>query len=155
LLKNKSIEIIELNESHARQISDLLLSEDKDYSKYFIPFDFDYETIQNILKNKKYDKYYGLFVNKTICGFYMLRGFDEGYQIPSYGVWISKAYSNKGLSTLTLFHAISFCKVNNIPKLMRKVHPENTIAKSIYERFGFKQKGTDPVNNNVIYYKDI
>ena len=38
---------------------------------------------------------------------------------------------------------------------MFKVHPDNTIAKVLYERFGFQQAGIDPKNNNLIYYKDI
>ena len=85
----------------------------------------------------------------------MLRGFDEGYEIPSYGVWISKKYSAMGLSKLTLQHAVSICKINGIKKLLLKVHPENKRAKMIYENFGFTKESVDPKNNNLIYYKDI
>ena len=28
----------------------------------------------------------------------MLRGFDEGFEVPSYGVWISKKFSDMGLA---------------------------------------------------------
>ena len=38
----------------------------------------------------------------------MLRGFDEGYEIPSYGVWISSKYANKGLAKLTLQYSIIY-----------------------------------------------
>jgi len=38
---------------------------------------------------------------------------------------------------------------------MLKVHPENIVAKSIYERFGFKQAGIDQKNSNLIYYKSL
>lgn len=85
----------------------------------------------------------------------MLRGFDEGYSVPSYGVWISENYSNKGLSTFTLQHAISFCKLNSIKKIMLKVHPDNVSAKHIYEKHGFKQTGVDPKIHHLIYHKDL
>jgi len=120
-----------------------------------LPFNFNYVTIKEILNKKKDDKFFGLFTDNSLIGFYMLRGFDEGFDIPSYGVWISKKYSAKGLSKLTLQHALSFCKINEIKKIILKVHPENKIAKMIYENFGFINEGIDPKNNNLIYYKDI
>ncbi|RKY92335.1 MAG: hypothetical protein DRQ13_10485 [Ignavibacteriae bacterium] len=90
-----------------------------------------------------------------LVGFYMLRGFDEGFEVPSYGVWISDKFSGLGLSKLTLQHAITFCKVNDLKIIMLKVHPKNIIAKSIYEAFGFKQEGFDDNNSNLIYYKNL
>lgn len=144
-----------VDSSFAGELSYLLLNSKKDYSKHFIPFPFDQKSIESVLCNAIKDKFYGVFVSGTLVGFYMLRGFDEGYSIPSYGVWISEQFSNKGLSTLTLQHAISFCKINSIKKIMLKVHPDNLTAKHIYEKNGFIQTGTDPKNHHLIFHKDI
>lgn len=151
----KDIEIILLNASNAPELARLLMSSSKQYSSYFIPFSFDEKSIESLLQRAIKDKFYGLFVNGVLAGFYMLRGFDEGYSIPSYGVWIAEEFSNKGLSTLTLQHAISFCKINSIKKIMLKVHPDNLAAKHIYEKFGFKQTSIDPRNHHLIFHKDI
>jgi len=151
----KTILIKEIDGSFAKELTDLLSLEEKEYSKYFIPFNFDYSTINKILTEKKEDKFFGLFVDDSLIGFYMLRGFDEGYEIPSFGVWISKAYSAKGLSKLTLQHAVSICKINGVKKLLLKVHPENKRAIKIYKNFGFIKESVDPKNKNLIYYKDI
>ncbi len=94
----------------------------KDYNKHFIPFEFTHNKLESILSKTVRDLYIGIFVNKKIAGFFMLRGFDEGYEIPSYGVWISSQYSNKGLAKLTLQHAISTCLLAGIKKIMLKVH---------------------------------
>ena len=151
-----SLEIKELTLEHSLIFSKRLLEESKEYLKHFIPFAENSETfIRKILSQKKSDKYFGLFLKDDIVGFYMLRGFDAGYEIPSYGVWISSKYSNKGLSTLTLFHAFSFCKLNNIKTLMLKVHPENIVAKKLYEKFGFKQVGIDEKIGHLIYHKSF
>lgn len=151
----KTLEIKKLITDNTKELAQLLQSADEDYSQYFIPFTFDDETILRIISNAIKDQYYGIFVDSKLAGFYMLRGFDEGYSIPSYGVWISEKYVNRGLSTFSLQHAISFCKLNSIKKLMLKVHPENQAAKHIYEKYGFKQTGVDPKIHHLIYHKEL
>jgi len=150
-----NLEIKELNPDFAEDLANGLSKEKKEYLKYFTPFEFSAISIGNILKQVKLDKYFGLFVDDDLVGFYMLRGFDEGYEIPSYGVWISSKFSNRGLSTLTLYHSFAFCKLNGIKTLMLKVHPENKVAKNLYESLGFKKTGLDGKNNNLIYNKNF
>lgn len=149
------LELKKLNIKNAEELTDLLQSSDEEYTKYFIPFKYDLPTISNILKNKNKDQYYGIYFNSVLIGFYMLRGFDAGYDIPSYGVWISKEYSSKGISKFTLQHAISICKLNNIKRIMLKVHPDNLTAKKIYEDFGFVNEGVDGKIGHLIYFKNL
>jgi RimJ/RimL family protein N-acetyltransferase len=151
----KAIEIKLLTNENSRELAELLQNSDKEYSQYFIPFTFDYGTVFKLLSNVVKDQYYGIFSDNNLIGFYMLRGFDEGFDIPSYGVWIAKDFSSKGISKLTLQHAISVCKVNNIKKLILKVHPDNIIAKNIYEKFGFIYQGVDNRIGHLIYHKMI
>ncbi len=152
---HKNVEIKEIQSEQASTLSALILNAPKDHTKYFTPFSFEEDSIKKIINNAVNDKYFGIFINDDLAGFYMLRGFDQGYEVPSYGVWVSDKFSGLGLSKLTLQHAITFCKINNIKKIMLKVYPENIIAKSIYEAFGFKQEGFDNNNSNLIYYKSL
>ena len=154
-MTENNLEIVELTPEIASVLSKKLLEESKEYLKHFIPFDFSESSVKKILSEKRLDKYFGLFLKKDLIGFYMLRGFDKGYEIPSYGVWISSKYANMGLSTLTLYHAFAFCKLNGIKTLMLKVHPDNFTAKNLYEKLGFKQTGFDEKINNIIYHKSI
>ena len=128
---HKNVEIKELQSEQASTLSALILNIPEDYSKYFVPFSFKEDSITKIINDAVNDKYFGIFINDDLAGFYMLRGFDEGYEVPSYGVWISDKFSGLGLSKLTLQHAITFCKLNGLKKIMLKVHPENVIAKNI------------------------
>jgi RimJ/RimL family protein N-acetyltransferase len=150
-----ALEIKRFALDQAQELTNLLEGSDKEYSQYFIPFSFNFETIYSLLLKAKKDQYYGIYIAKVLVGFYMLRGFDEGYETPSYGVWISKDFTSKGLSKLTLHHAITFCKTNNIKKIMLKVHPDNIIAKNIYEDFGFIYQGIDERIGHLIYFKNI
>ena len=149
------LEIIILNKTYAKDVLDLFLRTKKEYSKYFIPFEFNLNIIESFFGNAKKDLFFGLFVDKKMIGFYMLRGFDEGFKVPSYGVFIDENYSGKGLGQLTLFHAISQCKILNVKKLLLKVHPDNLSAKHIYEKNGFIIEGVDPKNDNLIMFKDL
>ena len=148
-MKMMEIKIITIN--HSEELSDLLNSEEIGYTKYFNPFKFDYSTIISILQNSINDKFFGIFIENKLIGFYMLRGLDQGYTVPSYGVFISNRFSGLGLAKLTLQHALSICKMNNINEMMLKVHPNNIYAKKMYEDFGFNYAGIDEKNNNRIY----
>ena len=150
-----SLDIKLLNISQSTELYEMFLNSDKEYSKYFIPFEISKKSISTILGSKIRDLYFGLFIKDKLCGLFMLRGFDEGYEIPSYGVWISPKYQNLGLAKLTLNFVITFCKINAIKKIMLKVHPENKIAKNIYEKMGFVRVGIDNKNKNIIYHKTL
>ncbi len=149
------LEIKKIDQSFSSQLSNMLSSSSIEYNQHFIPFLFDEKTIYNILINTKKDYFYGIFFSNELVGFYMLRGFDEGYEIPSYGVFIKEEFSSKGLGKLSLDHAISLSKLLNKKRIMLKVHPENKTAKTLYEKYGFQQEGMDPKNSNMIMFKDL
>lgn len=151
----KIINFRKLQPKDAAELSKLINNDSKDYSQYFVAFEFDSITIENILTKAKNDLYYGVYWGEELTGFYMLRGFDEGYTIPSYGVYISSRFRNKGLAALTLNHAISTCKLLGLKKLRLKVHKENTFALKQYIKFDFVETGFDEKINNIVMHRDI
>ncbi len=150
-----SIKFRILTETDAVALSHLFTSSSADYIRYFIPFRFDLDTIKTILSNAKDDRYIGVFNNQLLIGFYMLRGFDQGYETPSFGVFINQTYSGRGLAKQSLEHALTFCRNNKIKKIMLKAHPENKVAVKFYKKAGFVSQGIDPVNNNIILEKKL
>jgi len=151
----KIINFRKLQSADAAELSKLINNDSKDYSQYFVAFEFDLVTIKNILTKAKNDLYYGVYWGEELTGFYMLRGFDEGFTIPSYGVYISSRFNNKGLAALTLNHAISTCKFLECKKLRLKVHTANTYALKQYVKFGFVETGFDEKINNIIMQRDL
>lgn len=149
------LEIRQIDISLAKEVSEMLSTSSKDYNRHFIPFQFDLDSVKAVFNKIKKDYFFGIFLNNALIGFYMLRGFDEGYEIPSYGVFIKESYSNKGLGKLTLDHAVSLCKILDKKRLMLKVHPDNVNAKNLYIKYGFKEEGIDPKNSNLIMFKDL
>jgi RimJ/RimL family protein N-acetyltransferase len=127
-----------LSALEAPSLSDLLTSDDTGYSQYFIPFANDRENLEKILRSANEDRYWGLWFASDLAGFFMLRGFDEGYRRPSFGVYIARKYSGRGLSGLALAYCICWCRMNGIKEMMLKVHPDNYHAHKTYEKAGFK-----------------
>ena len=74
-----ALEIKRLNINQSEELANLLQSADDNYSQYFIPFPFDLKTISKVLSKAIKDQIYGIYVEDNLVGFYMLRGFDEGY----------------------------------------------------------------------------
>lgn len=137
------------------KLSAMLVAAPAAYSRFFIPFAFDAESVKSVLRKVRKDNFFVVMVNGDWAGFYMLRGFDSGYRVPAYGVWIAPKYKNCGLAALTLAHAFAICKLNGVERLMLKVHPQNVKALKLYERIGFIRTGIDPRNSNFVYQKSF
>ena len=137
------------------KLSAMLVAAPAAYSRFFIPFAFDAENVKSVLRKAKKDIFFAVKVNGDWAGFYMLRGFDSGYRVPAYGVWITPKYKNCGLAALTLAHAFAICKLNGVGQMMLKVHPKNVKALKLYEKTGFIRTGSDPRNSNFVYQKSF
>lgn len=149
------IELRQLNLTDLPDIVELWDKDPADYNLHFIPFEMNLQNLKSIIEQADKDLFIGVFVAKKAAGFFMLRGFDNGYEIPSYGVWISKQYANKGLAKLTLQHSIAICRMSGVKKIMLKFHPENIIAMKMYKKFGFIETGIDEKIGHIIMHKDL
>ena len=144
-----------LTPTDAPSLSAMLLEQPQDYIQYFIPFSFEPEDIESKLEQATNDLFMGMFWQGEIAGFFMLRGWDAGYEVPSYGVVIARHFAGKGLGKLSLEASKSICRLSGVTRMMLKVHPDNHAAKHIYEAAGFVQTGVDQKINNLIYHYEF
>lgn len=145
------MEIRLLTTSDSKHLFELLNDARPDYIGYFTPFKVEQAAISNMLASVTSDRYWGIFHDSTLTGFFMLRGFDAGYKRPSYGVFIAEVFAGNGLLKLSLNYVRSWCRLNGVGNLMLKVHPDNTVARRSYEAFGFSEEGFDEKNGNIMY----
>lgn len=132
------VKIIKLNSQYSTELSQMVFADPPDYRQHFTPFSFEAKALNERLKAVQKDQYWGInYADKLVC-FFMLRGFDEGYKRPSFGVYVAKPFTNKGLGKLAIQYALSWCRLNNITAVMLKVHPHNTYARHTYQQAGFK-----------------
>ncbi len=133
----------------------MLSSQTSAYMRFFTPFRFDEEALLSMLGGKNQDVFMGIYWQDRLVGFFMLRGWDEGYEVPSYGVVIDERYSGYGLTRLSLRIAKSICRLRRVPRIMLKVHPDNLTAKTLFEEAHFVHTGVDAESGKLVYHFDV
>lgn len=139
----------------ASLLAGLMQQQPPGYMQYFTPFAFEAPVIEAMLAGSSQDVYMGIFWDEALAGFFMLRGWDEGYAVPAYGVTIAESFRGQGLGRLSLEASKSISRLKGAERLMLKVHPNNRAAKHLYESVGFVETGYDARNGNLIYHFEL
>ena len=159
-MSTRNIVIRPFAEGDATAALALLRAAAPDYVRYFRPFEFEVGTVNRLVREARLDRWFVIEVTRdgdaaAPVGFYMLRGIDEGFADPMYGIFIAEKFSGLGLARLSLAHAESMCRLNGWPNLLLKVDPANTRAFALYEASGFRFLRLDPANGNQVLIKPL
>jgi ribosomal protein S18 acetylase RimI-like enzyme len=139
---------------------ELLRAASADYARFFRPFEFEADAVDRLVRAARDDRWFSLELvgdgaAPTFAGFYMLRGIDEGFSDPMYGIFVAQKFSGLGLARLSLAHAEAMCRVNAWPNLLLKVNPANTRAFALYESSGFRFLRHDPDTGDQVLIKPL
>jgi RimJ/RimL family protein N-acetyltransferase len=151
---NKSLSIRSLEPPDAAVISTFLRSQSPEYLRFFYAFGSDESEIAEILSASEMDIYSGVFWQAPLVGIFFLRGWDAGYEIPSFGVLIDEKYRGKAFLSLTVDAAKLICRLSGINRFMVKIHPDNIALRNVH-RMGFYQTGVEESTGNVIFHLDF
>ncbi len=143
-----------LDVHQAPELCVLLQSQNAGYIQYFNPFLFDEDTLRSVLSKVHEDVFEGLYHGDRLIGLMMLRGWNEGYEVPTLGVMIDEQHRNYGLMTLTVEVAKVICRMRKVRRIMYKAHPDNVPAKSA-TRLGFTQTGVDNSTGYLIFHMNL
>lgn len=138
----------------ARALSEMLRAQPAEYARFFYAFSFDEGDIARMLAARRRDVYMGLLWGGELAGFFMLRGWDEGYEVPSLGTFVAEGYRGRGLMPLTVELTRVICRLRGTTRVMYKSHPGNAPARKA-AAMGFRQGGVDPATGNLIFYLDV
>jgi len=114
----------------------MMMMERPSYLENFTAFR-SHDTLHIQCINAKNDGFFVLSLNNCLAGFFCLRGLDEGYEKPSFGVYVASKYQGKGLARLALKEASNWCKRHSLPAIILKVTKNNKRAYCLYRRYGF------------------
>jgi len=103
----------------------------------FTAFPLNDESAKFICKPNHKDKYYFYTEELSILGFSMLRGWEEGFDIPSFGVFVDKDWQGKGIGNKITRETIEECLKLGCDKVRLSVYLSNKPAYSLYKKFGF------------------
>lgn len=154
ILQKKSLSIRSLELADAASAAAFLSAQPPEYLKFFYAFGSDEAAMTEILTACEADVYAGVFWQSKLIGMFMLRGWDAGFEIPSFGVLIDEKYRGKAFLSFTVDAARLICRLSGVERLMVKIHPDNLALKNV-GRMGFYQTGVEETTGNVIFHLDI
>jgi [ribosomal protein S18]-alanine N-acetyltransferase len=105
---------------------------------FFKPHPFTEEAIERILLSASKDLYYVLVEGTEVLGYGMLRGWDEGYVIPSLGIAIHPRLRGVGLGRLFMQFLGAAAKCRGTKRIMLRVKAQNKKAAKLYESLGYE-----------------
>jgi ribosomal protein S18 acetylase RimI-like enzyme len=127
--------IIKVDYWNLYDLHKFLIFEPESYLKYFHPHEFD---MASLLKELETGDYFCLlYWRYSPIGYGMLRGWSQGYEIPSLGIAISHVHQHKGLGNYMMAHLELTARMNNAEKLRLVVAKENENAIKLYTKRGY------------------
>jgi hypothetical protein len=138
----------------AAAVSRLLRAQPPEYVRFFYAFGFGEEEIARVLGGRRRDVYSGIFWRGELACFFMLRGWDAGYEVPSFGVLVDVKHRGRAFMRIALDVAKLVCRLAGAPRLMAKIHPDNVSPRGA-RRLGLVQTGLEAETGNVVYHIDL
>lgn len=125
----------EMRKSLEKFFNDLKRSGD---DRYFHPHRLDRVGAAMICKFPSEDLYYVATYKDRIMAYGMLRGWAEGYEIPSLGIAVHKPMRGTKLAKAFMHFLHAAAWINGADKVRLKVHPKNAPAVKLYKSLGYK-----------------
>jgi ribosomal-protein-alanine N-acetyltransferase len=106
-------------------------------TEYFYPHPFTEDAVERIIRAGGRDLFYVLCEGSSVVGYGMLRGWDEGYEIPSLGIAIHPAARNAGLGRVLMHFLHGAARRRGASKVRLRVKAQNTRATKLYQDLGY------------------
>ena len=133
-----ALEIVRLDLAHVDALAALLAAiRDEGLVRWFEPHPFDREHLTSLCDPKKSDLFYVMTAAGDVLGYGLLRGWDEGYDVPSLGIAIHPASRGKklGMAMMEFLHAAAAIRGSKQVRL--RVYRDNEVAIGLYRRMGY------------------
>ena len=94
-----------------------------------------------MLSERREDRFYGAFEPAgEMVALSMLRGWDEGYVVPSFGIAVDAGWHGRGVGTRMTAWTVEQARALGAPSVRLTVYADNPGARRIYERLGFAER---------------
>lgn len=110
---------------------------------FFRPHAFTAMEAQRLADYSGRDVYAMLLDAGRPVAYGMLRGWDEGFTTPSAGIAVRNSARGTGYGRLMMAHLHTEARARGAVEVRLRVHPDNVIARRLYESLGYEYRGTD------------
>jgi perosamine synthetase len=114
-------------------------------TRQFHPFALSAATARAITREPGRDRYFGVRLGDRLVGFSMLRGWNEGFEIPSFGVFVDAAHHARGIGRALTAHTVEQARLLGCRSVRLSVYAGNVAALRLYAALGFRERSRDPL----------
>ncbi len=115
----------------------------------FDPFPLTEHEARRIALEPHQDEYYVAARAGSLVGFSMLRGFEEGYDIPSFGIFVDHKAQGEGIGRLLTAWTIAAARRRGCRSVRLSVYASNSVAHCLYTSMGFIERERSTVDRAV------
>ena len=121
---------------------------------FFHPHPLTREAAQDVCTNVGLDLYYALMGRRGIHAYGMLRGWDDGFDVPSLGLAVAPEFRGTSVSRacLEMLHVAAF--VRGAKSIRLKTYPQNTKALALFRSAGYIFDGTIE-SGQLVGFRDV
>ena len=105
--------------------------------KHFHPHPLTREEAFRRARYTGQDLYYALLDGGEVAGYGMLRGWDEGYEVPALGIAVDPAAQGRGYGRLLMQFLHAAARARGAKAIRLKVYADNTPALALYRSLGY------------------
>ena len=113
--------------------------------KNFDPFPLTAEQARRIALEACLDAYFVARMETELVGMSMLRGFDEGFEVPSFGIFIDYHHHGQGIGRRLTSWTVGEAGRRGCSSIRLSVYASNTAALRLYRSLGFEEQGREAV----------
>ncbi len=110
---------------------------ESDPVRHFRPIPDDPSLVSTLLAKADKDAYMFATFGDQPVGLYTIRGLDEGYSEPMFGIYVFRKYRGLGAASLLMSHAELTCRIKGYQAILLKVDQDNKHAQTIYHKKGY------------------
>jgi [ribosomal protein S18]-alanine N-acetyltransferase len=121
--------------------------------EHFHPHPFNRETAVKISNYNGKDLYYVLADQGQVFGYGMLRGWDEGFEVPSLAICIKNEFRGMGYGRVFVSFLHSAAKLRKASRVRLKVYKNNIRAKKLYSELGYTFVSEE--NGQLVGFKEL
>ena len=88
----------------------------------------------------EHDEYHVAVSSGAVLAYGLLRGWTEGYPVPSLGVAVHPAARGRGLARLMMDHLHAVARARGVRRVRLKVYRDNLRALALYRALGYRME---------------
>ena len=110
---------------------------------YFQPHPMTAEYARELAGRPSEDTYLIGMVGDQAVAYGMLRGWDEGFSVPSLGLGVHRSFERRGYGMKMMLALRAAAQQRGATRIRLRVNPDNVAAAALYRRLGFQEAGVD------------